>query len=215
MNTRLYSLVCLLFVSLAGCHPIDDIFYHIRDKDHQERSFTTHEIFTVPLFVADKNGDTPTDPHALVYENRKMNPILAPDGHQLTWGEFDAARGSLTMTCTPNGTRLHLDVEGLVPYGTYTMWVVVFDASGTPPLLAAGTDDTQGLFVANADGRATYSAMVSEGELSDFSSVSDCLLDEPVVRIFGAYHIDGRTYGGLPGPAGTYLEQFGWSYHAE
>jgi hypothetical protein len=50
--------------------------------------------------------------------------------------------------------------------------------------------------------------------MSQFGIAADCLMDEPVVRLFGAYHIDGQIYGGYPGPAGTYLEQFGWTYQA-
>lgn len=213
MKLSTYTIGLLLVLLFTGCHKAEDILDHLID-DTEEETYRTHEIFPVHLFIADENGDTPTEAGTLLYENRRMNPIMAPDGHQVTLEEFDAVTGTMTMTCTPQGTRIDMEMEGLIPFGTYTMWAVIFDESGTPPLVAGGTDRQQGLFVASPAGKATYSAVVSEGKMSEFGTATDCLLDEPQVRIFGAYHIDGRTYGGSPGPAGTYLEQFGWAYQA-
>lgn len=212
MKTKAYFFVSIVFLISTSCHQIDDIFEHINGEKTEGKTFQTDEIFPVHFFVADENGDLPSDPESLVYENRKMNPILAPDGHQLTFKEFNAVKGKLSMKCTPNGTQYKVMLEGLVPYGTYTIWTVIFDESGTPPPVAAGTDKMQGSFVANPNGKATYTGLVPGGEMSQFGNAADCLMDEPVVRIFGAYHIDSQIYGGYPGPAGTYLEQFGWAY---
>lgn len=223
MKTCMPFLMLILLLSLASCHHIDDIFDHIKDKEDKGESFKTDEINAVHLFLADKNGDTPTDPQDLVYENRKMNPVIAPDGHHLTLKEFDAVKGKLTMECTSIGTRISMDLKGLIPFATYTVWVVIFEEPGFTPdfahRIAEGTPGANEGFrssiIAGSDGKATYSDIMPEGEMSVFGSVTDCLLDEYEVHVIGAYHLDGKTYGGEPGPEGTWVEQFGWMYRQE
>ena len=223
MKTLVNSVILLALLAMASCQKVEDIFDHVKDHDDDdqaETSFKTSDIEAVHLFLADENGDTPTDPKGLVYESRKMNPVLSPSGHHLTLEEFDAVTGKLKMTCTPEGTRVDLKLEGLIPFGLYSVWVLVFDEPGFTPDFAheiaegvpGGNEGLYSSFVAGADGTGTYSEIVPEGDMSFFGSVTDCLLDEYEVHIVGAYHMDGKTYGGELGPDGKAVEQFAWVY---
>ena len=212
----------MVLLALASCHKVEDIFDHVKDKHHdkEENAFETDEIEAVHLFLADKHGKAPTDPHEPVYEGRKLNPILAPDGHHLTLEEFNSVKGTLTLTCTKKGTRVDLELEGLIPFGLYSVWVLVFEEPGFTPDFAheiaegvpGGSEGFRSSFVAASDGTGMYSEIVPEGEMSFFGSVTDCLLDEYEVHIVGAYHMDGQTYGGELGPDGKAVEQFAWMY---
>lgn len=223
MKTLVNSVILFALLVLASCHKVEDIFDHVKDHDDDdqpEASFKTGDIEAVHMFLADENGDSPTDPKELVYESRKMNPVLSPSGHHLTLEEFDAVKGKLEMTCTEEGTRIDLKLEGLIPFGLYSVWVLVFDEPGFTPDFVheiaegvpGGNEGKYSSFVAASDGTGMYSQIVPEGDMSFFGNVTDCLLDEYEVHIVGAYHLDGQTYGGELGPDGKAVEQFGWVY---
>src|SRR5207247_1737162 len=93
-------------------------------------------IVHVPLFIRDASGRIPTDPDALVYEVRKGNAVLAPDGHQLTLAEFNAPQGRASVKCVQQGTHAVLELTGLIPNGVYTVWNVVFRSPGFDPTFA-------------------------------------------------------------------------------
>ncbi len=220
MKTCRPFLTLLLFLSLVSCHTMDDFFDHFKEKDEKEKSFKTSEINPFHMTIANENGDTPMDPEELVYENRKMNPVLAHNGHHLTLEEFDAVKGRLIMTCTPEGTRINVQLEDLIPYGSYTLWIAVFESPGFTEdfahLIAEGTpgghEGFRSYIRANSMGKAAYSDFLPKGAMSVFGNVEGCLLDEYELFVIGAYHIDGKTYGAEPGPEGTWVEQFVWNY---
>jgi hypothetical protein len=213
--------VCVVMLFFASCNKLEDVFDHVDDnKDGDHPEFTTDEIGPVHLFLANQEGELPTEPSELVYESRKGNPVIAPGGHHLTLEEFNAVRGKLKMECTKKGTIVSLDLEGLIPFATYSVWVLVFEAPGFTEDFAyeiaegvpGGSNGLHSSFVAGSDGKAVYSEMVPKGQMSYFGSVTNCLLDEYEVHIVGAYHLDGHTYGGELGPDGKAVEQFGFVY---
>jgi hypothetical protein len=178
-------------------------------------------IVHVPLFIRDASGQIPTDPNALVYEVRKGNPVLAPDGHQLTLAEFDAPSGRASVKCVQQGTHAVLELSGLIPNGVYTVWNVVFRSPGFDPtfanLIGLGAigpgDGSANSFTADSTGAGAVSAITPGGPLSVFGSIADCALTgEFEFHLVGAYHIDGQTHGAAPGPAGTFVEQFGFIF---
>src|SRR5438067_5232117 len=83
-------------------------------------------IVHVPFFIRDASGNIPSDRAALVFEVRKGNPVVAPDGHQLTLAEFNATAGRASVKCVQQGTHAVLELTGLIPHGVYTVWNVVF-----------------------------------------------------------------------------------------
>src|SRR5205823_8866721 len=112
-------------------------------------------IVHVPFFIR-------TDQAGLVYEVRKGNPVLAPDGHQLTLLEFNAPAGRASVKCVQQGTHAVLELTGLIPNGVYTVWNVVFRAPGFDPSFAnlsglgaiGAADGSANSFVADATGAA-------------------------------------------------------------
>ncbi len=220
MKKLVHFFVLITLFALASCQKLEDIFDPVKKDPLKGKTFQTDNIEPVHLFLADEKGNKPTNPKGLVYESRKMNPVLSPNGHHLTLEEFNAVKGKLTMTCTQEGTRIDLALEGLIPFATYSVWVLVFEAPGFTEDFAheiaegvpGGNEGLKSSFVAGSDGKATYSQIVPPGDMSYFGSVTHCLLDEYEVHIVGAYHLDGKTYGGELGPDGKAVEQFGWMY---
>jgi hypothetical protein len=184
------------------------------------------DIVNVPLFIADADGNTPAEPDALIFEGRMGNPLLAPDGHQLTLAEWNAVQGSAWVECIDEGTRVILQLTGLIPNGVYTGWSVTFKAPGfvTPTLEgleenmiglgALGKNDgSESAFIASATGEGFISAIVPPGPLSIIpGEIGGCALDEFEYHVVGTYHIDGQTYGADLGPDGTLAEQFAFVF---
>src|SRR5262245_33000451 len=52
-------------------------------------------------------------------------PILAPDGHQVTWGEWNAVEGEAAVKCINKGSHVVVHLSGLIPNGQYTAWIMV------------------------------------------------------------------------------------------
>jgi|SRR5919197_5867340 hypothetical protein len=136
------------------------------------------------------------------------NPILAPDGHQVTWGEYKAAQGDATIKCINTGTHTALHFSGLLPKGTYSVWVFVVNPNPPPPFLAGGTLGRTALsenhFIASGAGEGQISRTTPAEQLSVFGSVGSCFLDSPA-QLHLVYHSDGLTHGTVPGPTDTWV----------
>jgi hypothetical protein len=72
------------------------------------------------MITADTPLSTP------LWDSRFGLPALAPDGHQLTLGEWTAVEPRAQVQCKNDGTHVVLHVSGLVPKGVYTVSVLVF-----------------------------------------------------------------------------------------
>ncbi len=182
-------------------------------------------------YIVDADGnklDALSDPTTPIYSARgDQPPLLAPDGHQLTLGEFDRPQGLAVISCTGAGTHLTLTVSGLVPDGTYTLWNIVFQDPGFDGSMGnaiglgsfGANDGSDNSFTASSAGTGSISVMVPAGPLSnvvpprpDVSPdetyvVTECLLDEYQFHIDLNYHSDGEVYSIYPGPAGTWAIQ--------
>lgn len=190
----------------------------------------TTDIINVPLFIEDADGnDAPTDPGTLIYETRFHNPILAPDGHHMTFEEFNAVEGRASVRCGLRGTRVSMHLSGLIPKGVYTIWNVTFKPPGFDGTLdslftnligigalgsSVGSDNT---FKATSSGRGHIMATTPEGPLSMLGNIARCALaDEFEWHLVGAYHIDGQSHGPTPGATveddGSFVEQFGFIF---
>ena len=145
-------------------------------------------------------------------------PVFAPDGHQLTLGEWITPSGRAAIKCIPSGTHTVLHFSHLVPNGTYTVWQLVFMSPGfvgNPEinLIALGAlgpnDGSANSFRASSSGEGELSAVTPGGNLSIFGAIAACATDEFEVHYLAAYHIDGLTHGPTPGPDGTFAEDAG------
>jgi hypothetical protein len=179
------------------------------------------DIVHIPFFIQDAGGQPPATPGTLLYEVRAHNPILAPDGHQVTLAEFNAVQGYASVQCVNRGTQVTVHVSGLIAKGVYTIWNVVFKSPGFDPtftnLIGLGAlgapSGTQNVFRASASGEGDVSAITEAGALSMRGSIGACALtDEFEWHVVGAYHIDGQSHGTSLGPDGTAVEQFGFIF---
>jgi hypothetical protein len=154
-------------------------------------------------------------------------PVMTPDGHAETWGEFRAASGNATLTCEANGTRVQLQLDHLIPNGVYTGQLIFFQApgfksqgfaaiSGVAPVGAS--DGSQAKLIADAAGKATLDALVPAGQVTvaipgKTQAVPSCLLDSYEVHVVAAYHLDGQTCGATPCAPDKQAEQIGWMFY--
>ncbi|MCI0626382.1 MAG: hypothetical protein L0387_32850, partial [Acidobacteria bacterium] len=172
--------------------------------------------------------DTPID--TPLWDSRFGLPALAPDGHQVTLGEWLQASARASAKCTSDGTHVTIHMSGLIPKGVYTFWLMIFDgpfpaASETKPfpfgnLVGVGAlgpnDGSENGFQASASGEGQLSVMVPPGPLSDFGppflnqiyDLEGCLLDEVGFHLVALYHFDGQSYGPVPGYEHGGAEQF-------
>ena len=186
-------------------------------------SITSSEVVNIPFFVETADKQLPANPEDLLFENRKHAPVLAPDGHQLTWGEFSAVSGAIQVECVEAGTKVSMQLKGLIPNGVYTAWNVSVKAPGFDPsaeffnitgIGAAGNGlGKDNVFIASADGTAEITTISQGGPLSMFGDLADCpMINQFEWHVVGTFHIDGKTYGTDLGPDGTVAEQFGFIF---
>ena len=181
-------------------------------------SFPLFELDGAPLIV-DGNGRAVTmasDPGTKLYSNRFCDahvPILAPDRHQVTLGEWLKASGRASAKCINKGTHVVVEMTGLIPNGVYTIWYVSFDKAGNfKGVGSLGLNDgSQNHFVATASGDGELSAIMPAGPLSLEGAATGCELDHPFA-LLGVYHLDGTTHGPEPGPDCSFCEQFGFAF---
>ena len=179
--------------------------------------------------ITDAEGNTisaMSDPNTPLYASRGSKPaFLAPDGHHLTFGEFDRVQGLAVANCSGAGTHLTLNLKGLLPDGIYTVWLIVREhgMDGSPVLVGLGSfgaaagGDSQ-LIVA-ADGTSSISVVQPAGSLStsvppqpeasmdERYVVGSCLFEEAIFEAHVIYHNDGLMHGDYPGSGETWATQ--------
>ncbi len=133
-------------------------------------------------------------------------PVLNPDGSQMTLGQYTTIAGRSAVKCIRRGTHTVFNFTGLRPNGVYTMWIVLPNSVPGPPVGVGGIGSSPGDngFVADASGEGQIGRITPEQDLSIFGHVGACMLDAPLVFEL-VYHSDGQTHGGDPGPPNTWV----------
>src|SRR5262245_5136284 len=174
--------------------------------------------------VSDVNGNPATSENTPLYFSRRCQPgdplvpIIAPDGHQVTWGEWTDVEGRAAVKCINQGSHVVAHFSGLIPNGQYTCWIVAFDPpgfTGTTLANAFGVgplglqDGSQNSFVADDNGEGQISGILPPGPMSIIHTrpFGGCLTDEFQFHVAIAYHGDGLTHGAVPGPVCTWAVQ--------
>lgn len=164
----------------------------------------------------------PTGDNTLLFNHTGQAPVLAPDGHHVTLGEFNAVSGWADVKCINTGTHVVVHLKGLIPNGVYTIWAMPFKSPGFDGtamsvgsnLTGAGAlgapDGSQNALTVNGEGNADLSVTMPGGSLSVFGSVPNCFGGVYEVLLSGAYHLDGMTHGSNPGMFSSYVLQFGF-----
>jgi len=151
------------------------------------------------------NNGTPDQAPLLLAKGKK--PLWAPDGHQLTLGEFDAVRGSITAKRLDDGTMVTADLSGLIPNGRYTLSLLLLGMGPDPIGMGAASDDPKdSIFTADEDGDALFSTVKRAGALSGKGQVTSSwltgtiqeVMGAPMVMVLGSYVPDGPDSGPIP-----------------
>jgi hypothetical protein len=167
---------------------------------------------TMYVKVVDANWQPPVGDATLLFDAVGHAPVVAPDGHQITLGEFNMASGWADVKCVNTGTHVVLHLSGLIPNGVYTVWTMVMNSSSNfigVGALGAG-DGSQNVFTASDGGTASLSVIMPAGSLSAFGTIGNCFSSEFEVLLATAYHMDGLTHGGVPGNEATWVFQSGF-----
>jgi len=183
----------------------------------------------VGTFVGDEFVK-PTEPGQLLFEDHTeaRKPVLAPpydiadeQRHHLTWDDFNNVTGTTTIQETLDGTRVTFKLTGLIPNGVYTLWADFYAAPGLTDDFAhdqafgalGSPDGSDNTFTAAEDGTITFTVVQPAGPLSWFTFVEGFeaplyALDAPVAQfvVWGAYHIDGKSWGPYAGQDGAFDE---------
>jgi hypothetical protein len=175
----------------------------------------------VYIHLEDANGLAPSGDATLLFDNRGHTPVTAPDGHQITLGEYNMVSASADINCNTTGTHVVVHAAGLIPNGVYTIWVLVFKSPGFDGsfvnLIGNGAlgapDGSENAFTASPAGTASLSVIMPAENLSLFGSVGNCLSSSFEVHVVAAYHSDGLTHGGSPGDLSTWVVQFAFPLH--
>lgn len=195
-------------------------------------------ILPIPFFVVDAQGDpidpAATDPGTPLYDARayladgELVPVTVPGGGAVTWGDWSAVEGSISVECRDEGTYVNLQLTNLIPNGVYTIWNItwnedppaVLDPLGMPDQLigigpAGPSDGSQGAFTTSATGEGSITVTTPPGALGTLGEIGACALtDEYEWHVVGLYHYDGQTHGSQLGPIGTMAEQFGFVFQS-
>jgi len=221
MKILIYSMTIL---ALAGAGTL--VSGCADDEVSTYPSATRSHVVAVPFFVETESMEPPSTPEQKLYEVRNHEPVLTPTGKHVTWGEFASVSGSIDVQCMAEGTMIDLDVDGLIPFGVYTIWNVTVKEPGLNPkeadmnitgIGAAGNGSgTDNVMMADAEGNASITLVSRGGDLSMFGDIEPCsLTGEFEWHVVGTYHIDGYTYGEDVGPDGTVAEQFAFIFRMD
>lgn len=127
-----------------------------------------------------------------------------PRGQALgvTLGQWFAAKGHGSYSCTNGKAHINFDFEKLVPNGVYTMWHYFMawpptePFNGTYDLPVGARDGSDAAFQADANGNATFERR--------FSPCLQLTGEHLAAGLGLAWHSNGKTYGPSPGEFATF-----------
>lgn len=170
--------------------------------------------------IRNASGGKPESPGEPLYHANvpdELHPILAPDGHHVTLGEWRQASGTARATCNGNsGTQYTLVMDGLIPDGVYTVQAVLVNFIDGPVRVGDGALGPGGanVITASTSGEGLLDVTLPPGPMSLTGAAPGCVLtqvDSSVLWVI--YQIDGQPVGGSPGPDGTaWVEQMKFSF---
>lgn len=169
--------------------------------------FFSHEsklgtVIDPQVFVATPGSPAGTGPQAISHvagvapaakNAPATTPLLAADGSPLkiTLGEWEKAAGTAVFTCSGGQERAVSHLSGLVPGGSYSLFVVHLDVTGP------------GRFTPWGDRQGTTNNFTADpsGSASPTDTVQGCLSNRAAAVVI--WHSDGTPHGATPGMLGV------------
>lgn len=166
------------------------------------------------------------DPSTVLFESREGNPILTPDGEQVTWGMFSNAKGGIIVKCMTKGSHVTVHLAGLIPNAVYTIQNKLFDPGSDDLIGQIGftetakkptqaSSKTRNSFRTSAKGEGHISGFIKPGALG-INVIGNCMLDDAtnygayVWRTVAVYQMDGTPERDKDG---TFVEQGGFTFN--
>ena len=157
--------------------------------------------------IVDENGNTPSSPNELLYAKNifdaplgQLNPINAPDGHQITLSEFQQAEGELLVHCNGNSSSIEVSLEGMIPNGTYTFWLAYLKKTrkvGEQIDFANDFVNQTNPPIGPSNGSGNIALADANGKIETTLTHSTCILTDEVALVIPVlYHLNGKTFGG-------------------
>ncbi|MBW4709021.1 hypothetical protein KX928_14620 [Roseobacter sp. YSTF-M11] len=147
-----------------------------------------------PLFAAAKpQPHDPGNPAA-------VGPFKKGAKLDLTLGDWLSASGIGHYHVEDGAGHLTVEFEGLVPNGVYTLWHFFMVNGETDPFIGTfdlpvgAFDGSQSVFVADAEGSATFD--------QSFDTALQLSGEQLTAGLAVNWHSDGMTYGVMPGDFG-------------
>lgn len=165
------------------------------------------------------------DPSTLLFESRKGNPILKPNGEQVTWGTFNGIEGVISIKCTRKGTHATVHLAGLLPNGVYSIRNELTDPDTGELLGRIGYTEidqkgklnatvTRSSFRASFSGEGHITGFIRSGALEK-DLIGNCMLNDARKdgiydwHTIAIYQIDGTPELNSDG---TFVEQAGFLF---
>lgn len=142
---------------------------------------------------------TPTEHNP--FDSKEVGPFNKGESLNLTMGDWFAANGSGSYTCTDGKGMIDVTFKKLVPDATYTMWHFFMAMPPTQPFIGThdlpmgARDGSQSVFHTNAKGSAQFKR--------EFTPCLQLSGEHLASGLAVAWHSDGKTYGPLPGDFAT------------
>ena len=219
MNNLFKSLMPLsgLWILIAtGCYKADGVYR--LDPGALPLTSTPINVDIVPSAIHIENKDrmSPANDTMLIWNNRGHTPVLDPLGHQVTLGGFKKVTGVAKISCVSQGTRIDINLQGLIPNGRYSTWVYTFKLPGFhnnfSNLIGNGAlilnNGTGNRFTAFPDGSASLSTTIHAQSLSLFGSIGNCLFSEFEIHLMVAYSYNNGLHNGPPDNPDSWVTQF-------
>jgi len=154
--------------------------------------------------IKDKDGNTPTDPNEPLFAENifdaplgLLTAIKGPDGHHVILSEFKLARGNLMVNCKGNTASVQINLEGMIPNGTYTFWLAYLNKTKSVGETIDFVNDF--VFPNNPPlGSGTENVLIAntEGKINATIEHSSCILTDQVALVIPIlYHLNGNTFG--------------------
>lgn len=185
-----------------------EFHFHVDDGLAEQDVFIMRdgagEVFRAT--AADQDMSTPLYASAAPVAHNPMNPEeigpwKAGPALGMTLGDWFAADGTGSYTCTDGEGRLEVDFTGLVPEGVYTMWHYFMAWPPTEPFIGTydlpvgARDGSQSVFTADAQGQARFEQI--------FKPCLQLTGEHLASGLAVAWHSDAKSYGVEPGPFGS------------
>lgn len=210
MHAPLRAAASLALVALAACGgsastsstPTPSTATYQLHMDFFSHETGLHTVIDPQVFVQTPGAPAGTGPQQITHvaglapapkSGPSSTPLFSADGTGLgiTRGQWLAAAGTVSFSCTNGREEAASHLTGLIPGGTYSTFVVHLDVSGagrfTPWGDAAGATNN---FTADTTGAATPT-----------NSLAGCLGKKTAALI--VWHSDGHTHGASPGRLGV------------